>query len=82
MKYGKLNNETLDIKEVENEMEVGGSLTEQQIIEQGYKPLCEVEKPSDDAVVKYIEYDSCIVQEWIINNTEGYEVYNTTNRRC
>lgn len=47
MKYGKLNNETLDIKEIENGMEVGGSLTEQQIIANGYKPVCEVGKSGD-----------------------------------
>lgn len=81
MKYGKLNNESIDIKEVENGMEVGGILTEQQIIEKGYKPFCEVEKPEDDAIDKYIEYDSCIVQEWIIENIENienYAIYNTT----
>ena len=70
MKYGKLENETLLIKEVENGMEVGGSLIEQQIIAQGYKPYCEIEKPQEDAVVRYVEYDSCIVQEWVIENNE------------
>lgn len=79
MKYGKLINDTLEIKEVENGKDVSENLTEQQIIAQGYKPYCEIEKPQDDAVVKYVEYDSCIVQEWIIENTEEYEVHNTTN---
>lgn len=71
MKYGKLNNETLDIKEVENGMEVGGSLTEQQIIEQGYKPVCEVEKPTDASFCVYKEYDACFVQIW---KREGEEI--------
>lgn len=71
MKYGKLNNETLDIKEVENGMEVGGSLTEQQIIEQGYKPVCEVEKPTDASFCVYKEYDVCFVQIW---KREGEEI--------
>lgn len=75
MKYAKLSNETLDVKEVENGKEVSGSLTEQQIIEQGYKHLCEVEKPSDDSVVKYVEYDSCIVQEWILEQEENVETF-------
>lgn len=79
MKYAKITNETLDIKEVENGKEVSGNLTEQQIIAQGYKPYCEIEKPQDDAVVKHVEYENCIVQEWVINNTEEYEVYSTTN---
>ena len=82
MKYAKITKETLDIKEVENGKEVSGNLTEQQIIGQGYKPLCEVENPSVAVVVKYVEYDSCIVQEWIIENVEEYEIYSTTNRRC
>lgn len=64
MKYGKLNNETLDIKEVENGKEVSGSLTEQQIIEQGYKPVCEVEQPSDAEFCVYKEYNVCFVQIW------------------
>lgn len=71
MKYGKLNNETLDIKEVEKGMEVGRSLTEQQIIEQGYKPVCEVEKPTDASFCVYKEYDVCFVQIW---KREGEEV--------
>lgn len=71
MKYGKLNNETLDIKEVENKMEVGGSLTERQIIEQGYKPVCEVEKPTDASFCVYKEYDVCFVQIW---KREGEEI--------
>lgn len=71
MKYGKLNNETLDIKEVENGMEVGGSLTEQQIIANGYKPVCEVEKSGDSTFCVYKEYDVCFVQIW---KRDGEEV--------
>lgn len=71
MKYGKLNNETLDIKEVENGMEVGGSLTEQQIIAQGYKPVCEIEKPTEADFFVYKEYETCFVQEW---KREGEEI--------
>ena len=71
MKYGKLNNETLDIKEVENGMEVGGSLTEQQIIANGYKPVCEVEKSDDSTFCVYKEYDVCFVQIW---KRDGEEV--------
>lgn len=70
MKYGKLENENLLIKEVENGMEVGGSLTEQQIIEQGYKPYCEVEKPKEVDYYTYKEYETCIVQEWGVISEE------------
>lgn len=64
MKYGKLINDTLEIKEFENGMEVGGSLTEQQIIAQGYKPYCETEKPEEADFFINREYETCIVQEW------------------
>ena len=64
MKYGKLINDTLEIKEFENGMEVGGSLTEQQIISQGYKPYCETEKPEEADFFINREHETCIVQEW------------------
>lgn len=64
MKYGKLLSEELQIKEVEKGMEVGGSITEEEIIAQGYKPLCEIKKPTETSIVYYREYNSCIVQEW------------------
>lgn len=73
MKYGKLENEKLLIKEVEQGKEVGGSLTEQQIIELGYKPVCEVEKPSDADFFVYREYDTCFVQIWKRNGEEIQE---------
>ena len=64
MKYAKLKNETLLIKEFENGMEVGGGLTEQQAVKEGYKPVCEVEQPSDAEFCVYKEYDVCFVQIW------------------
>lgn len=71
MKYGRLENENLLIKEVENGIEVGGSLTEQQIIEMGYKPVCEIEKPTEADFFVYKEYDACFVQIW---KKEGEEI--------
>lgn len=73
MKYGKLINGSLDIKEVEQGVEVNGMLSEQEIVEMGYKPFCETEQTDENAVVKYTEYETCIVQEWIAENVEGYE---------
>lgn len=73
MKYGKLENENLLIKEVEQGKEVGGSLTEQQIIEQGYKPVCEIEKPTEADFFVYKEYDACFVQIWKRNGEEIQE---------
>lgn len=64
MKYGKLINNNLDIKEVEKGMEIGGKLTEQQLKEQGYKPVCEVKEPEGAEYFVYREYDACFVQEW------------------
>lgn len=64
MKYGKLINNNLDIKEVEKGIEVGGTTTEQKLKEQGYKPVCEVEEPEGAEYFVYREYDACFVQEW------------------
>lgn len=66
MKYGKLINNNFDIKEVEKGMEIGGLSTEQQLIIQGYKPVCETEKPLDAEYYVYREYDACFVQDWRI----------------
>lgn len=73
MKYGRLINERLDVREVEQGVEVNGTLSEQEIINMGYKPVCETEKTGKNAVIKYTEYETCIVQEWIAENVEGYE---------
>lgn len=73
MKYGKLINDTLEIKEVEQGIEVNGTLSEQEIINMGYKPVCETESPDKKATVEYVEYDACIVQEWIAENVEEHE---------
>ena len=69
----KLINESLDIKEVEQGVEVNGTLSEQEIVEMGYKPFCETEQTDENAVVKYTEYETCIVQEWTVENEEEYE---------
>lgn len=71
MKYGKLINETLDIKNVEKGIEVGGSLTEEELIKNGYKPVCEIEKPSDANFYVYVDYETCFVQVW---KKEGDEI--------
>lgn len=68
MKYAKIENDRLLVKEVEKGTEVGGKLTEEEIISQGYKPYCEVEKPEEADFFVNREYKTCIVQEWQ-NNT-------------
>lgn len=64
MKYGKITEGTLQTLEVEKGVQVGGKLTEEEIIAQGYKPVCEVEQPSDAEFCVYREYDVCFVQIW------------------
>lgn len=64
MKYAKIEKDELLIKEVEKGVEVGGKLTEEEIIAQGYKPYCEVEKPEGADFFINREYAACIVQEW------------------
>ena len=64
MKYAKIENDQLLVKEVEKGQEVGGKLTEEEIIAQGYKPYCEMEKPEGADFFINREYETCIVQEW------------------
>lgn len=44
--------------------EEGGSRTKEQLIKEGYKPLCEVHAPEGAVSCHYVEYASCIVQVW------------------
>lgn len=64
MKYAKIENDQLLVKEVEKGQEVSGKLTEEEIIAQGYKPLCEVEKPDGAEGFVYKDYGTCYVQIW------------------
>lgn len=64
MKYAKIENDQLLVKEVEKGMEVDGKLTEEEIIAQGYKPLCEVEKQDGAEGFVYKDYGTCYVQIW------------------
>lgn len=73
MKYGKLVSETLHTKEVENGREVGGTLSEDEIISEGYKPVCEISKPVDADFYVYVDYGSCFVQVWKKNGDEILE---------
>lgn len=73
MKYGKITEGTLQTLEVEKGVQVGGKLTEEEIIAQGYKPVCEVEQPSDAEFCVYREYDVCFVQIWKRTDEEVQE---------
>lgn len=50
--------------ECENGIEVGGSRTVEELYADGYKDLCEVEKPSETSVLSWQEFDTCFVQIW------------------
>ena len=50
MKYGKMANDNLLTKVVENGKVVGGGLTEGQIVAQGYKFLYEIGKTDEGSV--------------------------------
>ena len=65
MKVGKLNEfgEML-LVECEQGMEVGGSRTTEELYVDGYKDVCEIERPSEDAVMTWQEYEGCFVQVW------------------
>ena len=60
MKYGKLINNILDIREVEKGMEIRSSITEQQLKDQGYKPVCEVKEPEGNTMLASCKNGECL----------------------
>ena len=64
MKVGKFINQAMALVECEDGREVGGSRTLEELHADGYKDVCEVEKPSDTATCTYEDYETCYVQVW------------------
>ena len=64
MKVGKFINQAMALVECENGKEVGGSRTVEQLYVDGYKDVCEVEKPSETSVMSYQEFETCFIQVW------------------
>ena len=65
MKVGKYNNQNeMLLVECENGIEVGGSRTVEELHADGYKDVCEVERPSETAELSWQEFDTCFVQIW------------------
>lgn len=65
MKIGKYDNyEEMLLIECEGGKEVNGERTVEQLYNEGYKDVCEVEKPSDTATCTYEDYGTCYVQVW------------------
>lgn len=73
MKLAKLlNGELSSVVEVKNGMSIDGTKTQAQLLAEHYKPLCEVAKPDGAVSCKYVEYATCIVQEW--EDSEGNKI--------
>lgn len=73
MKVGKFINQAMALVECEDGREVGGSRTLEELYADGYKDVCEIERPSETAVCTYAEYATCYVQVWNEPNEEFVE---------
>jgi len=73
MKLGKKIDETMLLVECEHGMEVGGERTTEELYADGYKDVCEVERPSDSAWCSYEDYGTCYVQVWHDDVPEDFE---------
>ena len=74
MKLGKKIDETMLLVECEQGMEVGGERTTEELYADGYKDVCEVERPSDSAWCSYEDYGTCYVQVWHDEEAEYREL--------
>lgn len=64
MKVGKLNGQVMTLIECEHGKEVGGNRTVEELYVDGYKDVCEVERPSEDSIGSWQEFETCFIQVW------------------
>ena len=65
MKVGKLTEQgDMQLIECEQGMEVNGDRSTDELYADGFKDVCEVEAPSENATCTYEDYGSCWVQVW------------------
>lgn len=70
MKLGKIENNSIILIDIENGLEVGGVQTEEELYSLGFKKACLTDKPSGNAIERWEEYQTCIVQFWDDLNSE------------
>lgn len=59
MKLGKIINGEMSLVECENGIEVNGTRSEESLLEEGYKPVCEIETDGEPV---YEDYGTCFIQ--------------------
>ena len=65
MNVGKLNKQgEMQLVECENGIEVRGTRAVEELYADGYKNVCEVERPSETAIESWEEFGDCFVQVW------------------
>ncbi len=65
MKVGKITKQgKMLLVECENGIEVGGTRTTEELYADGYKDVCEVERPSETSIESWQEFNTCYVQVW------------------
>ena len=70
MKLGKIIDGIVTLVECENGQEVGGTRTEEQLYNEGFKKACLTPRGSETDTEQWNEYPTCIVQTWIPEPTE------------
>lgn len=79
MKIGKYNNDEFVTIECENGKEINGDRTLEELYEDGYKDVCEVEAPNETSTYVYQDYGTCFVQIWTDNSiVDSDESQDTT----
>ena len=65
MKVGKYDDygEML-LVECEQGKEISGNRTVDELYADGYKDVCEIERPDDTSVLSWQEFETCFVQVW------------------
>lgn len=64
MKLGKMVNDEMLLVECEFGKEVHGNRTVESLYEDGYKDVCEIERPSENVNETWQEYPTCWIQVW------------------
>lgn len=65
MFLGKIINNSIELVECEQGKELNGEKTVEQLYALGYKKACLTDKNSDSDIESWVEYLTCIVQEWL-----------------
>ncbi len=70
MKYAKLNNGVLEYPSINKDNIINYNMNEELMLQDGFKPIQEAEKPEGNFKAVYTEDENCIIEEWVDNSAE------------